>query len=140
MQTACPSCGTLNRFPADKTDKRAHCGSCKSAILPLSQPKEIASAEEFHELVARSPLPVVVDFWAAWCGPCRTVAPEIAKLARDRAGQVIVAKVDTEALPEVAGRFGIRGIPTFIAFRGGREAKRASGAMPANAIASALGV
>ncbi len=138
MLTRCPKCGTENRFPADKIDKRAHCGSCKEAILPLGIPQVVRSAKEFDELVARSPLPVVVDFWAAWCGPCRAVAPELERLAEERAGEIVVAKVDTEALPDIAGRFGIRGIPTFIAFRGGRESKRASGAMPAAAIQSAL--
>lgn len=140
MLTRCPRCGTENRFPADKIDRRAHCGNCKSAILPLGVPQVIHDAQEFDELVARSPLPVVVDFWAAWCGPCRSVAPEIERLAKERSGEIVVAKVDTEALPDVAGRFGIRGIPTFIAFRGGKESKRASGAMPASAIENALAV
>jgi thioredoxin 2 len=82
----------------------------------------------------------VVDFWAAWCGPCRLVAPELEKLSAERAGKVVVAKVDTEALPEVAGRFGIRSIPTLIAFKQGRESKRVSGAMPASAIAQQLAI
>lgn len=138
MEVTCPSCGTVNRFPAAKTDKKANCGSCKTAILPLEKPQAIASAAAFQELIANSPLPVVVDFWAAWCGPCRSVAPELERLARERAGSVVVAKVDTEALPEIAGTYGIRGIPTFIAFRGGKEASRTSGAMPAAAIASSL--
>jgi len=140
MQTTCARCGKVNRFPAAKTNQRAHCGSCKSLILPLQRPQEIRSAHELDELLTSSPLPVVVDFWAAWCGPCRSVAPEIERLARDRAGAVVVAKVDTEKLPEIAGRHAIRGIPTFVAFRGGRESTRTSGAMPAAAIADALRV
>jgi len=83
-------------------------------------------------------VPVLVDFWAAWCGPCRTVAPEIEKVAGQRAGKVVVAKVDTEALPEVAARFNIRSIPTMILFRHGKEAQRLSGARPAVAILSDL--
>jgi thioredoxin 2 len=138
VETSCPNCGQPNRFPASKADRRAHCGKCKTPILPLAAPQPIGSAAEFDELVANSPLPVVVDFWAEWCGPCHTVAPQLERLARERTGSVVVAKVDTEALPEVASRFGIRGIPTFIAFRQGREATRATGAMPADAIASAL--
>ena len=138
MLTRCPQCGTENRFPADKIDKRAQCGSCKESILPLGVPQVIHSAKEFDELVAKSPLPVVVDFWAAWCGPCRSVAPEIERLAKERQGEVVVAKVDTEALPDVASRYGIRGIPCFISFRNGTESRRASGAMPAAAIANAL--
>lgn len=140
MLTRCPSCGTDNRFPAAKIDRRAHCGTCKTAILPLGVPQVIHSAKEFDELLAHSPLPVVVDFWAAWCAPCQSVAPEIERLAKERSGELVVAKVDTEALPDVAGRFAIRGIPTFIAFRSGKESKRTSGAMAASAIASALQV
>lgn len=138
MQTRCPSCGQENRFPASKIASRAHCGRCKAEILPLAEPHTITSVEELDELLSKSTLPVVVDFWAAWCGPCRAVAPELERLARERAGKVIVAKVDTEALPEIAGRYDIRGIPTFIAFEHGREASRTSGAMPASAIASRL--
>jgi thioredoxin 2 len=126
--------------PAARADARAKCGACKAPLLPLDRAVAIGSEEDFDELVRDAPVPVVVDFWAAWCGPCRMVAPEVSKLAQQRAGRVVVAKVDTEALPAVAARFGIRGIPTLIAFRGGREAKRVSGAMPADAIAQALGV
>ena len=85
-------------------------------------------------------MPVVVDFWAAWCGPCRMVAPELEKLSADRAGKILVAKVDTDALPEVAGRFGIRSIPTLISFQNGKESKRISGAMSATQIAQQLAV
>ena len=121
-------------------DQRAKCARCKAQLLPASHPIAVTSAAELDELVKNAPLPVVVDFWAAWCGPCRAVAPELEKLSADRAGKVVVAKVDTDALPEVAGRYGIRSIPTLIAFRGGRESKRVSGAMPASAIAQQLAV
>jgi thioredoxin 2 len=118
--------------------EKARCAACKAPLLPLARPIAVASANDFDELVRDSPGPILVDFWAAWCGPCRTVAPELEKLARERAGTVIVAKVDTEQLPDVAGRFGIRSIPTMIVFRGGKEAARLSGAMPASAIAERL--
>ncbi len=117
---------------------KARCARCKGPLLPASRPIAIQSAPDFDELVRDAPVPVVVDFWASWCGPCRAVAPEVEKLAGQHAGRAIVAKVDTDALPEVAGRFGIRSIPTMILFRGGREAKRLSGAMPAGNIAAGL--
>jgi thioredoxin 2 len=104
----------------------------------LRRPIAVASAKDFDELVRDAPAPVLVDFWAAWCGPCRTVAPELEKIAKGHAGRLIVAKVDTEALPDVAGRFAIRSIPTMILFRGGKESARLSGAMPASEIISQL--
>jgi thioredoxin 2 len=138
MEVACSSCQTHNRVPAKRLWDKAKCAKCKAALLPLSSPVALASSADFDELVREAPGPVLIDFWAAWCGPCRMVAPEMEKLARERGSVVVVAKVDTEALPAVAQRFGIRSIPTMILFRGGSEARRLSGAMPAAEIARQL--
>jgi thioredoxin 2 len=134
----CPSCSKPNRLPATRLADKARCAACKTPLLPPTRPIAVHSVEDFDELVGNAPVPVLVDFWAEWCGPCHAVAPELDEIARQRSGNVIVAKVDTEALTDVASRYGIRGIPTMILFRGGKEATRVSGAMPASAIATRL--
>jgi len=139
MEVECSSCAARNRVPAKRLRDAAKCARCKVPLLPLRRPVAVASAADFEELVRDAPGPVLVDFWAAWCGPCRMVAPEMEKIARDNES-VVVAKVDTEALPTVAQRFGIRSIPTMILFRAGTESQRLSGAMPAAEITRQLAI
>ncbi len=140
MIRTCPSCGAKNRIPFSRLHQRPKCGKCKEPLPLVDAPYAVPDEATFETMVAESSVPVLVDFWAAWCGPCRMIAPELEKLARDRAGRLLVAKVDTEALPGLAARFGVRGIPTLVLFEHGREKNRVSGAMPASAIAARLGI
>lgn len=127
---ACPSCGQANRLGYDRLGLQTRCGKCQTELGSPGQPVDAASSADFDALVRTSRLPVVVDFWAAWCGPCRMVAPEIAKVAQARSGQWLVVKVDTEAVPDLAARLQIQSIPTMAVFRAGAIAGRMSGAMP----------
>ncbi len=136
MIIACPKCHQANRVPASRLGEAARCATCKEPILPVTKPVHVGSPEEFQELTSSSSVPVLVDFWAPWCGPCRTVAPELDKIAEQKAGRVLVAKVNTDAVPQLASKFQITGIPTLVLMRGGREAQRVSGAMRAPAILS----
>jgi thioredoxin 2 len=139
MLLECRQCGATNRVPSERVDRAARCGRCKTP-LTIDAPVPVDSVEAFRDLVERSPLPILVDFWAPWCGPCRMIAPELQKLARERAGRAVVVKVNTDELPQLGATYGIRGIPTLVLFRGGKEASRVSGAMNAPAIARAVGL
>ena len=140
MKIECAACSMQNRLPAARLQDRARCAACKAPLLPISRPIAVTSVEDFDELVRDSKTPLLVDFWAGWCGPCRAVAPELEKIAAQKVGRAIVAKVDTDAQPELSTRFGIRSIPTVVLFRAGKEAKRISGAMSASAIVAQLGL
>lgn len=131
---ACDDCGQKNRIPFDHLGEAGTCGRCQADLPALDTPLDVSSEAQWKALAAASPLPVVVDFWAPWCGPCRIVAPELEKIARANAGRWLVVKINTEALPDLGGRFGIRTIPTMAVFAGGREIARMSGARPAAAI------
>jgi thioredoxin 2 len=125
---SCPSCGQRNRIPFGRD---ARCGKCQTALPAPAEPIDLPTAAAFDALIAAAGLPVVVDFWAPWCGPCLMVAPELVKVAAAHAGEWIIAKVNTEAIPELGERFGVRSIPTMAVFDGGREVARTSGARPA---------
>ena len=130
----CPSCTKRNRLAFGRLGSEHRCGNCRTTIPPPSAAVDIPSAEIFDALVGSAALPVVVDYWAEWCGPCRFVAPELEKVAERRAGSLLVVKVNTDAVPELANRYNIRSIPTMAVFAGGRERARSSGARPAQAI------
>ena len=125
---ACPFCATLNRVDLARLADRPKCGSCSRPIL-LDRPLP-ASDENFERSVAETTVPVLVDFYADWCGPCKIMAPILDDVARQRAGDVLVLKLDTDRNPTVAQRFDIRGIPTLIVFRQNKEAGRRTGAVP----------
>jgi thioredoxin 2 len=128
--TSCASCGSTNRLAFRTLGRSARCGKCQAALPPPAVPVEAGTAQ-FDAMLSASSLPIVVDFWAPWCGPCRMMAPEFEKVARNLAGEALVVKVNTDAEPELGERFGIRSIPTVAVFRGGREAARVAGARPA---------
>ena len=128
---SCGSCGKRYRLAYERLGDAVQCGQCKDRLAGPGEPIEIASTADFDRLIASSSVPVLVDYWAPWCGPCRMVAPELKKVAARQAGEAIVVKVNTDALPDLGQRFGIRSIPTLAVFSGGKEVVRESGARPA---------
>ena len=124
----CPGCGRLNRVDLARAKDGPKCGACRRSI-PLDHPVNITD-ETMERVVRDANVPVLVDFHADWCGPCKIMAPVLDALARERAGGVLIAKLDTDRNPVMARRFDIRGIPSLIVFRGGREVAREVGAVP----------
>lgn len=127
IQFACPHCGTVNRVPEARLSESPNCGACKA---PLLGGVHALDASNLDPVLQQSALPVLVDFWAPWCGPCRSFAPVFAAAAKKHGGRLLFAKVDTEALPALGARFNIRSIPTLAVFQGGQELGRLSGALP----------
>jgi thioredoxin 2 len=129
MLIVCPTCATPNRVPDARLQQEPLCGKCGAPILP-AQPVELTDST-IAKVIERSELPVVVDFWAPWCGPCNMMAPQYAQVAAQLHGRAVFAKLDTEANPQNAMRHRIRSIPTLAVFKGGVESARQSGAMMA---------
>jgi thioredoxin 2 len=129
MVWACEQCGQKNRLRAADLTAHVRCGKCRHDIGPVARPIEV-DAEMFDEVVREASVPVLVDFWAAWCGPCHMAAPEVQKTAQEAAGRAIVLKVDTDRHPEVAARFHVRGIPNFVVLRNGRPVLQQAGVVP----------
>lgn len=127
----CPACGTANRIAYAKAASQGRCGTCKADLPLVASPVEISNIEAFTALISQSPLPIVIDFWAAWCGPCQMMAPEFAKAAAQAAGEALFIKVNTDEQPQIAGQFRIQGIPAFAQMHNGKVTAQTSGFQPA---------
>ncbi|MDR9485816.1 MAG: thioredoxin TrxC [Sediminimonas sp.] len=134
MKLTCLSCGQVNRVASDRLSAKPKCGTCGASLMP-GKAVEVDFAT-LQKAARTDDVPLVVDFWAPWCGPCRMMAPEFSKAASELRGDARLVKLNTEAHPKAGSAYGIRGIPTMARFKGGREAARKSGAMPAAQIVS----
>ncbi len=132
LHLACPHCGATNRLPAGRIDEDPVCGRCDKALL-VGQALELTDGS-FDAVVGATRLPVLVDFWAPWCGPCRMMAPAFEQAGRQLAGRALLVKVNSDDNPVLSQRYAIRSIPTLLRLDGGRETKRQSGAVPAGTI------
>jgi thioredoxin 2 len=126
MVTTCRSCGQKNRVKAANLVSKVRCGRCKTDIAPVHEPIE-ADTETFDEVLQGATVPVLVDFWAAWCGPCQMAAPEVKKVASSMAGRALVMKVNTDRYPDVAARYHVRGIPNFVVLKNGQSVFQRAG-------------
>ena len=130
----CPGCGQRNRLPYERIAAAGTCGKCEASLPLVNAPVEIPSTAVFNAVIAASPLPVLVDFWAEWCGPCKMLAPQLERVATQEAGLSLIAKVNTEALPGLSAQYNIQGIPALLLFRNGKLVAEQAGAQPASAI------
>lgn len=130
----CPNCGRRNRLKYEGLGQTFRCAQCKNELQSPREPIDIKNDLVFDALMRRSALPVLVDFWAPWCGPCKMVAPELVKVASESSDHFVIAKVNTEELPSLTRRFRVTAIPTMALFKGGLEVAHQAGAMPAPAI------
>ncbi len=128
MKVVCPHCFSVNNVPKKESYKKANCGKCKNSLLE-TKPVELTN-NNFDELIVNSELPVIVDYWAPWCGPCKMMAPNFTAAAEHFPLKAVFAKVNTEDEQNLGARFGIRSIPTLIVFKNGKEVERVSGALP----------
>ena len=126
MIRRCAACGQKNRLPAKHLADEGRCGSCKASLPAIAEPID-ADVNLFDEIVAGARVPVLIDFWAAWCGPCRTAAPEVKRTAEQMSGHAIVVKVDTEQWPALAQRFNVMSIPNFVIIKNGRVVRQQPG-------------
>ena len=137
LHLPCPHCHATNRLPAVRIDDAPVCGKCGQPLL-AGQPLDLTDAD-FDAVAAATKLPIVIDFWAAWCGPCQMMAPAFKQAAAQLQGQALLVKVNSDDNPLLAQRFGIRSIPTLVKVQQGREVRRQSGAVPASAIVALAG-
>jgi thioredoxin 2 len=133
----CGACGRANRIPLTHLADRGRCGACRAELSPLDKPLDV-DQHTFDAIVASASVPILVDFWAPWCGPCRSVAPHVQRVAERNAGRALVLKVDTDQHPQLSARFGVQGIPNFVVISRGQVLRQQAGAVDAQVLESLL--